>query len=167
MKPRNRREKKEALDIDITSLLDILVIMLVFLLKSYNASSLTVEVAKELELSNSYSDTLGEQAIIVQLNKEQKLFINNNFLIDMSPGKGEIPELLQKLKELKEAEPKVVAEEPVTSIQDTPKDPKKKRRPINLVFDKKTPYINIQRVMHTASVAGHDQYKFIVQGEGQ
>lgn len=167
MKPGKRRPKKEPIDVDITSLLDILVIMLVFLLKSYNASSLNLDVVRELELSGSKSDILGEEAVIVQLNKEQKLFINNTFLTDLSPGKGEIPELLTKLKEIKDNDLNKKEAQEAVAIQDNTVDPKKKRRPINLVFDKKTPYINIQRIMHTASVAGHDQYKFIVQGEGQ
>jgi biopolymer transport protein ExbD len=46
-------------------------------------------------------------------------------------------------------------------------DEKKKRNPINLVFDKGLPFQLIQKVLHTASLAGHNQYKLIVQGDAQ
>ena len=49
----NRRKKREPVDIDITSLLDILVIMLVFLLLNYNASDLKLELVPNLEMAPS------------------------------------------------------------------------------------------------------------------
>ena len=45
----NNRRKAEPVDLDITSLLDILVIMLVFLLMNYNASDLQLDLVKDLE----------------------------------------------------------------------------------------------------------------------
>ena len=51
-----RKRNREAVDVDITSLLDILTILLVFLLKSYNASDLKLDLTKNLEMADSASD---------------------------------------------------------------------------------------------------------------
>ena len=75
------RSKKEPLDLDITSLLDVLVILLVFLLKSYNASDLKLNLVKDLVVPNSDARTLGHHAVIVQVNSHKKLFINNKNII--------------------------------------------------------------------------------------
>ena len=66
------RSKKEPLDLDITSLLDVLVILLVFLLKSYNASDLKLNLVKDLVVPNSDARTLGHHAVIVQVNSHKK-----------------------------------------------------------------------------------------------
>lgn len=52
-----KRKRRES-ELDITSLLDILVILLVFLLKSYNSSELKVNVVDNLNLPSSESREL-------------------------------------------------------------------------------------------------------------
>lgn len=59
------RKNKGAPDIDITSLLDVLVILLVFLLKSYNASDLTLDLVDNVKLPSSNTRLLGNNAVIV------------------------------------------------------------------------------------------------------
>ena len=53
-----RKNKREVLDVDITSLLDILVILLVFLLKSYNSSGVTLTIPEGIVLPDSKSQSI-------------------------------------------------------------------------------------------------------------
>lgn len=145
---KNQRRKKEDMELDITSLLDVLVILLVFLLKSYNASDLKVNLVKDLTIPNSDARLLGNHAIIVQVDKNKKIYVNKKE-IGLAVGSGENIALSKKLKEFREN-------------ARTPAE--KKAKAINLIFDKSVPYKVMKTVMHTSAVAGYTEFKFIVQG---
>ena len=68
---RGRRAKKEPIDLDITSLLDILVIMLVFLLKSYNATGIILNVPDDIKLPTSASSDINTQGVVVQVSENK------------------------------------------------------------------------------------------------
>ena len=142
------RRKKEPMDIDITSLLDVLVILLVFLLKSYNASDLKLNLVKNLELPDSATRRLGNHAIVVQVDTDRNLFVNNTKIGTVSSASSH-PILLEKLKEMKKN-------------ARTPAEQKAKN--INLVFDEGLPYKIMKGIMHTSAIAGYTEFKFIVQG---
>jgi len=84
-----RRERAESLEIDITSLLDILVIMLVFLLMNYNASDLQLDLAKGLTMAESESKKITHYAPVVQLNGEQTIFLDNKEVSRMPAGEAQ------------------------------------------------------------------------------
>lgn len=149
---RQQRKNKAMADVDITSLLDVLVILLVFLLKSYNASDLTLDLAKDITLPNSNTEILGNHAVIVQVNKDSKLFVNNKELGAVIGNSDKIPDLYTRLTEIKVEDDKLAKENNL-------KEPKN----INLVFDATLPYATVRKVMHTAALAGYPQFKFIVQ----
>lgn len=162
-----KRPRKKPLDLDITSLLDILVILLVFLLRNYNASDLQLEVAKGVELANSGSPRLGQRAIIVQIDQHRNLYLDNKKLFTINDQGSEIPLLLAELKKRGDQSRNIASTIKASSSSSEKDDPKKKRNPINLVFDKRLPFQLVQKVLHTASLAGHNQYKLIVQGNVQ
>lgn len=146
-KDRGRRNK-EPMDIDITSLLDVLVILLVFLLKSYNASNLKLNLVKDLVVPNSDARKLGQHAIIVQVDSKKKLYVNKKQIGEIQSS-GENQVLLAELKNLR-------------TNSRTPAE--KKAKMINLVFDQTLPYKVVKGVMHTSAMAGYTEFKFIVQG---
>ncbi len=143
-----QRRAKEPMDIDITSLLDVLVILLVFLLKSYNASDLKLNLVDNLTIPNSDARKLGNHAVIVQVDKEKNIFFNNKKIGKITTS-SENTDLLAALKAHR-ADERVPAE--------------KKAKKVNLVFDKSLPYNVMKGVMHTSAVAGFTEFKFIVQG---
>jgi len=147
-----RKRIREGVDVDITSLLDILTILLVFLLKSYNASDLKLDLTQGLEMAESDSQHMTRFAPVIQVNKEAMVFLNNK-AIGRIPASGSMLALTQKLKEEKE---KFDAQEGVKS-----------NRPnelVNLVFDKEMDYQYVQRIMNDSALAGYSQFKFIVKG---
>lgn len=144
-----KREKKEPMELDITSLLDILVILLVFLLKSYNASNLKLNLVKSLKIPDSKARKLGSHSVIVQVDKDKQIWINNK-VIGRIDRQEKIDSLYDFLKNKREIASK--------------NNPKLVAKSVNLVLDKSLPYNSMQKVMHTSALAGYTEFKFIVQG---
>jgi biopolymer transport protein ExbD len=150
-----RHREREAVDVDITSLLDILTILLVFLLKSYNASDLKLDLQKSLEMADSDARKMTRFAPVVQVNKESKVFLDNKE-IGRLPASGEMNILtiaLKKARQNIELDNKLKPQNQQTNAD-----------LINLVFDKEMDYAIVQRVMHDSALAGYSQFKFIVKG---
>ena len=149
----SRRKEKQEVDVDITSLLDILTILLVFLLMSYNASDLQLDLTKNLEMADSNAREMTKFAPVLQVNKHAVVFLNNKE-IGRLPASGSMAELTAALKKQR---------------AETEEANKKSLHPhklelVNLVFDKDMDYNVVQRVMHDSALAGYSQFKFIVKG---
>lgn len=150
-----RQREKEAVDVDITSLLDILTILLVFLLMSYNASDLKLELEKNLDMADSDARTMTRYAPVVQVSKEAKVFLNNKE-IGRLPASGDMPVLTEALKKARQSIEDENKKKPANQQVNT--------ELVNLVFDKEMDYGVVQRVMHDSALAGYSQFKFIVKG---
>lgn len=152
LKRRMLRKEKGVMDIDITSLMDIMVILLVFLLKSYNPSDLFVDITKDLDLPASASKELGENSIIVKMDKQKRIFIDQKEI----KVKEEMVEALKvkmvELKKYKEMYKKAKVDEKDVFL-------------LNLVMDEGLTYQDFKSIMDMAAVAGFNQYKFIVKGK--
>lgn len=149
----SKKRNREVVDVDITSLLDILTILLVFLLMSYNASDLQLDLTTKLDMADSNAQELTKFAPVLQVNKEQVVFLNMKE-IGRIPASGPMPELTEALKRQR---------------AETEEANKKIRTPhklelVNLVFDKDMDYSVVQRVMNDSAQAGYSQFKFIVKG---
>lgn len=149
-----KRRPREGVDVDITSLLDILTILLVFLLKSYNASDLKLDLTKNLEIADSQSRYMTRFAPVVQVNKEQKVFLNNKE-IGRIPASGVMPVLTEALK----------VEKKKTEANNAMQKQQYNAELVNLVFDKDMDYGIVQRVMNDSALAGYSQFKFVVKGD--
>jgi len=146
---KKKRKKTEMLELDITSLLDILVILLVFLLKSYNASDLKLDLVKGLTVPSSHARKLGNSALIIQVDKNNGVWLKNKKIGVLNTRTKEINFLYSALKEQKEI---------IKSKNG------KESNAINFVFHKEQPYKNLQKIMHTSALVGYTEFKFIVQG---
>jgi biopolymer transport protein ExbD len=145
---RKARKDNGVMDIDITSLMDIMVILLVFLLKSYNPSDLFVDITKNMSLPASSSIDLGEHSVIVRMDKDKKIFVDRT---EIAEGISLIDLLKNKKVEL-----------------DKYKDQYKKSKDvylINLVLDESLEYQEMKKVMDVATEAGFNQFKFIVKSK--
>lgn len=152
VKKNKRIKKRESMEVDITSLLDILVILLVFLLQSYNASNLQLDLVENITPPGSSTRELGDDAIIIQVNKNKELWVDYEKLSERVIDGQTSQALLSKLEAHKE-----------DSKRNRPDgEPSKK---INLVFDKNLPYSTMQTIMQTAAKAGHSEFKFIVMAD--
>ena len=161
---RRKRGKSKNFDLDITSLLDVLVILLVFLLRSYNSSGLVFTIPDEIKLPNSESQSINSTGIIIHVSQDNvwvdeavvyaknKLKSKRNF--DHS-GKRLIPlynELVKKKNRIEEIQKRAPNAKPFSGV-------------INLVVDKSIGYNFLKKILYTAAEAGFKSYKFVVLGE--
>lgn len=157
---RGRRQRIAGIEIDITSLLDILTIMLVFLLQSYNASGVIFSVPKEIKLPNSESIDMNNSGVNVQATKT-KIWVDEKEVLNRDKGDRRyldqgnrriIPlfsELVKKKQTYKMVEAKSENAKPFSGI-------------VNLILDKTLTYSEVKRIMYTCAEAGYRQYKFVV-----
>lgn len=163
IRKRIRRGKKEALDLDITSLLDILVILLIFLLKSYNSSGLVFDVNKDIVLPTSASISINTPGTIVQVSPTT-ILVDSEVVLDTEnqppnvydQGQRRILPLFDKLVQKRE-EIKVVK----TAIPDS----KPFSGVVNFVIDKTIGYNYLKKIMYTAGEAGYFKFNLVVLGE--
>ena len=162
---RKKRSKKEPIEIDITSFLDILVILLIFLLRSYNSSGVTLTIPKGIELPLSSSATYNKAGVMIQVSKD-KIWVDTEVVLDVENapkhiydegGRRIIPlyNVLVKKKEKIKAIAKQVPQAQNFSGM------------TNLIVDKSLKYSYIKKIMYTCAAAGFKEYKFVVMGEEQ
>jgi biopolymer transport protein ExbD len=156
-----RRKKEQVFDIDITSLLDILTILLVFLLQSYNSSGVVINVPKGIELPKSASESLNSFGVNVQVSKTHiwvddaevlNADVTDNSQIYDEGGRRIVP-LYNELVKIKET---------IKASEKLSPDAKKFSGVANLVVDKTIKYEFLKKVMHTCATAGFKEFKFVV-----
>lgn len=159
------KRKETVFDIDITSLLDILTIMLVFLLQSYNSSGVIINVPKGIELPRSASETLNTFGVNIQVSKSQ-IWVDDKEVVnsDNSDGTQMFDEggrrILPLFNEL------VKIKETIKQSEKLSPNVKKFSGVANLVVDKTLKYSYLKRVMYTAAAAGFQEFKFVVLTQG-
>ena len=176
---RNKKKTRRNVEnIDITSLLDILVILLVFLLKSYNSSGVVLNVPKGITLPDSKSETANNPGVMIQVAKE-KIYVDDTLILDVEEdikakkkifgesGRMVVP-LYDALVKKKE-EIKTLSKQVNLAAGDAVNEENKKKFTgiANLIVDKTIKYSYVKKVMYTCAAAGFKEYKFIVLGEDQ
>ena len=160
---RRRRPKRGMLEIDITSLLDILVIMLVFLLKSYNSSGIVINVPKNVSLPISQSQNQNSSGLIVQVS-DSAIWVEDKVIIDKVKEKMVIDKNDDKLivalfDEL------VSRKKTINQISKMSPGNQDFSGVINFIIDRSVKYSEIQKLMHTCAASGFQKFKFVVLGE--
>ncbi|EQC44757.1 biopolymer transporter ExbD [Bacteriovorax sp. Seq25_V] len=161
---RGVRKKREVIDIDITSLLDILVILLVFLLRSYDSAGVILNIPKDIVIPTSQSSSLNNNGVVVQVSPkniwvDDKEVVNNETTSKIYSADRRL--ILPLYNEL------VSKKNEVQRIAKTTPNADKFSGVVNLVIDKTVKYSYIKKLMHTCAEAGFQKYKFVVMGQEQ
>lgn len=141
-----RRGGDERVVLNLTSMIDMFTILLVFLLKSYSAEGALVTVSESLALPHSHSEQKVQMRLDVSVNNsiivvdgDPVIMVNENLL---STGNS-IPVLTQRLNDHLEYTSRL------KGILD------EKDRTVNIQGDVAIPAILLQRVMASCSEAGY------------
>jgi biopolymer transport protein ExbD len=136
----------------ITSLLDIMTILLVFLLKSFSAEGSLITPSADLKLPISSAHNTPELTTTVKITTDVILF--NDTIVASNAQVEKSEDLLVKpLYERLLAEPK-----PPTASGDSP-------RSMMIQSDKEIEFSIIKRVMYTCSKAGYSNFTVLVMQE--
>ena len=169
IRSRTRRKKKSAMELEITSLLDILVILLVFLLKSYSTNTIVINIPKEITVPISTSQSPSSSAISIQVSKDLKIWVDDKLISDLGVKRANqfdqdgmrITTLYNELAQKKEGLEFLAKQTGVA--------PKAEGQVAldmaNLIMDSNIEYQWIEKIMHTAGQAGFAQFKFVVIGD--
>ncbi len=174
-KGRARRRKSKAFGLQLTSMMDVLIIIVIFLLKSYGLSIMQVPQEDKLELPKSKSsETFGEGIVlaiaadqimidaepVLQFEgdyKEKKFQLPEGAMDRNQVGQG-IHAIYDVLKRKKEEF------DTIASRSENPQEALKKWTGDLLVqADKDVPYELIRNVMYTAGMAGYKQFRLTVE----
>ena len=161
IRQRVRRSGRKDLKLEINSLLDILVILLVFLIKSYSSQDVVINIPKNISVPLSRSQSPANQAIIVQMSSDEKVWVDNELFADLRKdslnfrGTEGFPGLQDNLSAKRRG---------ISRVNRIASGLPKSDQMVNLIMDKSLPYDFIRRIMHSATEAGFSQFKFIVIG---
>jgi biopolymer transport protein ExbD len=165
---RARRKARESAgeikELNITAMMDMMTIILVFLLKSYSASSLAVNLSDELKLPASSTQVQPQENINVTISMKE-VTVNHRAAVKVE--NGAIP---SGYKEQGRADAFYVG-----AIYDALKKEVDKQKYIaqynqsapftgrvNVIADRRIPYRTLMEVLYTAGQAELGEYKFMV-----
>ncbi len=159
-----RKKKNQAFDVDITTLLDVLITLLFFLSKTFDASGITIDVADQVRLPDSETQSRTAPGVMVQV-AEGMIWVDDKVVLDTKTSKGRIYDMnghriIPLFDEL------VAKKNTIEAIQKSSENAQKFTGIINLAIDKAINYDLVKKVMYTAAEAGFVKYKFVVLGEG-
>jgi biopolymer transport protein ExbD len=165
---RARRKAREAAgeikELNITAMMDMMTIILVFLLKSYSASSINVNLSADLAIPQSTTAVAPQDNVSVTItlteiavNDRAVLRVADGRIPAQAKGRGEADAYF--VAPIHEALKKEVEKQKYIARYN-PNAPFSGR--VNLVADKRVPYRTLMEVLYTAGQAELGEYKFMV-----
>jgi biopolymer transport protein ExbD len=165
---RARRKQREAegeiKELNIVAMMDMMTIILVFLLKSYQASAINVNMNEQLTIPQSTTQLHPQENITVTVSTKE-VAVNERKVVDVQGGVipasakeggradafyvGAIYDALKKEVEKQKTIARYNKDAPFTGR-------------VNVVADKKIPYRTLMEVLYTAGQAELGEYKFMV-----
>jgi biopolymer transport protein ExbD len=165
---RARRKQREAegeiKELNIVAMMDMMTIILVFLLKSYQASAINVNMNEQLAIPQSTTQLHPQENITVTLSTKE-VAVNERRIVEVQGGAipasakeggradafyvGAIYDALKKEVEKQKTIARYNKDAPFTGR-------------VNVVADKRIPYRTLMEVLYTAGQAELGEYKFMV-----
>lgn len=161
---RRGKKKPSLIELDITAVLDIFTVLLVFLVYSSHSSGLITSIATSIELPYSDSKSLSTTGVNVQVSENQIWVDDKEVLNSDSIDQGQLfdgegrkilplynhlVKLKEKMDRTHEIAPKAIG---FTGA-------------LNLAVDKTIKYNYLKRVMQTCASAGFKDLKLIVSSD--
>ncbi len=175
---RMRRRISNAFDLQLTSMMDILVIIVVFLLKSYAVSTNAFTTVPGIKLPYSGSPDIPPDSLQVIITPEGMTFENNRILdfIQTAASVGstdgtysikttDLDEGGRRIVPLYDALMKARGKAELLRTKSQARDAQGKPLPFEgflaIQADKRVHYDTIRRIMYTAATAGYKVFRFL------
>jgi biopolymer transport protein ExbD len=156
---------------DITSLMDIVTIIVVFLLTGYTASDLVIPIVKNVEIPFSLSEQMGREEILVQVSSNREVYLKDQLIGTFDDDNTMVVQVLfDKLsEEKKKLEQKyndlLAKNNQKIDLLTLGFVGEEIYQQVNIVFDKNVPYKNMKKIFITAAAAGFPKYRLIIKNE--
>ncbi len=161
-----KRAQSSPGELDITSLLDILVILLVFLLQNYHITKIEIDLKNNVNIPFSITQSHGINAAVIQVTKDKEVWFNKIYIGNLEQGSSVYLKLRDTLIAHKKGlgpELKAPASAPEGDLNLD--ELREIRHSVNLVFDEGLNYAIMKNVMNAAAGSGFPKFKFIVRSE--
>jgi biopolymer transport protein ExbD len=159
---KHHKKLPTAFKIQITSMVDMFVILLVFLIKSYSTSPVQINPSADLRLPTSISSTAPVDVLKLMVSKSgisvegNKIVTLNGGVIDKKDLDKEDPNYIPELFKALDAEAKKTQK--ISKVNEEVAFEGK----VLVQADKDLNYELLQKVMHTSAVAGYSDVKIAV-----
>ncbi|HEV8322387.1 MAG TPA: biopolymer transporter ExbD [Myxococcota bacterium] len=157
-KKRPPEHEEEHGELNLTAMIDVMTIILVFLLKSYSTSPLNIPVTDQLNPPLSSTKLSPEDAVTVTIS-ETAILVNDEQVCDVVNGKVDASlkphgETSLEITPIIGALGKAVTDMSRTATGFNPR--------LMLIADRKTPYRLLTEVLTSAGRAGFNEFKLVV-----
>jgi len=159
---RHMGSRSSSFKIQITSMVDMFIILLVFLLKSYSTSAVNITPSDQLRLPMSTSSTDPVESVKLLVSKTA-IFVEDEKIVDMNDGKVDItqldandPQFIRPLFE--QLDKHAQKSKDIAKVNETVEFDGK----IIMQVDREMPYEILRKVMYTSMLAGYYDVKFAV-----
>lgn len=148
--------------IQITSMVDMFIILLVFLLKSYSTSPVNVTPSKSLQLAQSTVSTDPVDVLKMVVSKSA-LFVDDEKVADLNNNEFDSTQLDENDKEFirplyAALDKKAQQSKDIAKINSTVEYDGK----VFMQIDRDLPYVVLKKIMYTSMLAGYYDVKFAV-----
>jgi biopolymer transport protein ExbD len=161
---RGKRQKSSAFELDITSLLDILVILLVFLLQSYNSSGIILNIPSGVELPISESQAMNTPGVMVQVSPST-IWVDDKVIYDQENDGEQWKKDMGNRRIVPLYNALVKKRQDIQRLEKSVSEAAEFSAVVNLIVDKTIRYNDLKSLMFTSAEAGFRKYKFVVLGE--
>jgi biopolymer transport protein ExbD len=160
-----RHKKKHALELslNITSLMDVLTVLLFFLLKSFSVTSNTLETPNGIRLPASVAKASLEEAINLSYGKDG-VRVDSTMVVPAQEGVWAVTAVDsdgRTLTALKKVLEEQYAKRNLELSKSVPTDEIPPGR-ILIQADREIPFSQVKHVLHTAALAGYSDFRFVV-----
>jgi biopolymer transport protein ExbD len=159
-----RGKKASYASLMLTSLVDVMTIVVIFLLMNFSANGEVLYMSKDIKLPDAYHGAMLERAPVISVSAEAVTFDGKMLLQTADMEKGDVlnvPELEDSLREEKRRYEQIHANDPDHPF----------RGLVNVQADRKIPFKVIKRIMFACNQSGFANINFAAlsrsTGEGK
>lgn len=145
LKKRKVEADEEVAKPQLTSLIDVMTLLLVFLMQSFSAKSSEVKVSSNIELAESRIKNKAAQDLRVEIRKNQ-VFVMGKALKDVSEIRSQSEKLIVEVERVLR---KIKSENPL-------------EEKIQIQCDKSIEFSVIKKVLYSSATAGFKDYSLLV-----
>ncbi len=150
-----KAKKDDGFALQLTAMVDMFTIMIVFLLKSYDTSTLEAKNVDNLKLPSSITAAVPEEALLM-LVSQKAIFIGDKKVAEIKDGKVDAQYLSKNDEDYIEPLFKELNEEAKKIEEITKRNPSVKfEGKVFMQADKELNYSVLRKVLYTATMAGY------------
>jgi biopolymer transport protein ExbD len=162
---KRRKRKGSLLELEMTSLLDVITTLLIFLIFGYNSSGIEINVPKDITLPKSISKDFNHDAVKIMVAQDA-IWVDTKKVVDLTNG-GELSTDQEGRRILPLFDELVAQKELIRATENSSPRATKFSGLVNLIVDKTIKYSFVKKILYTTAEAGYKEYKFVVMSENQ